>query len=247
MKKTYTISGMTCNSCKSTIHQNLNEIPEVESVEINLEKAEAIIFIKSNIEISKLQNVLPSKFNIEEKVADDSDALINEANIKSDHEKSKLQQLKPLLIILIYISVACVLMNYKNWNPSEAMLDFMGLFFIVFSFFKMLDLKGFPKSFRMYDPLAKRFPLYGSIYPFIETALGLMLLMRFEIKIALIITLIVLGITTIGVTKTLLANKSIRCACLGTVLKLPMTEATFIENIIMIIMAISMLGNYTVI
>ena len=140
MKKTYTISGMTCNSCKSTIHQNLNEIPEVESVEVNLEKAEAIIFMKSNIEISKLQNVLPSKFKIEEKVVNDYDALINEANIKSDKEKSKLQQLKPLFIILIYISVASVLMNFKNWNSSEVMLDFMGLFYIVFSFFKMLDL-----------------------------------------------------------------------------------------------------------
>ena len=74
-----------------------------------------------------------------------------------------------------------------------------------------------------------------------------MLLLRFEIKIALIITLIVLGITTIGVTKTLLDKKSIRCACLGTALKLPMTEATFIENIIMISMAISMLTNYTVV
>ena len=136
-------------------------------------------------------------------------------------------------------------MNYNNWNPSEAMLDFMGLFFIVFSFFKMLDLKGFPKSFRMYDPLAKRFPLYGSIYPFIETALGLMFLMRLEVRVALIITLVVLGITTIGVTKALLDKKSIRCACLGTVLKLPMTEATFIENMIMIVMAISMLVNYT--
>ena len=119
----------------------------------------------------------------------------------------------------------------------------MGLFYIVFSFFKMLDLKGFPESFSMYDPLAKRLPIYGWIYPFIETGLGLMLLMRFEIKIALIITLIVLGITTIGVTKTLLDKKSIRCACLGTALKLPMTEATFIENIIMIAMAISMLTN----
>ena len=176
----------------------------------------------------------------------DENSTINEAKIKSDQEKSKLQQLKPLLIILIYISVASVLMNFKNWNSSEAMLDFMGLFYIVFSFFKMLDLKGFPESFRMYDPLAKRLPIYGWIYPFIETGLGLMLLMRFEIKIALIITLIVLGITTIGVTKTLLDKKSIRCACLGTALKLPMTEATFIENIIMIAMAISMLTNYTV-
>jgi hypothetical protein len=123
------------------------------------------------------------------------------------------------------------------------MLDFMGLFYIVFSFFKMLDLKGFPESFRMYDPLAKRVPFYGKVYPFIETALGLMFLMRFEINVALIITLIVLGITTIGVTKTLLDKKSIRCACLGTALKLPMTEATFIENAIMIVMAILMLLN----
>ena len=74
-----------------------------------------------------------------------------------------------------------------------------------------------------------------------------MLLMRYEIKIALITTLIVLGITTIGVTKTLLDKKSIRCACLGTALKLPMTEATFIENIIMIAMAIAMLTNYSVV
>lgn len=247
MKKTYTIYGMTCNGCKSTIHQNLNNLTEVESVEVNLEKGEAIIFTKSNIDISKLQNALPSKFHIEEKLVDDSSALVNEPSIESDQEKSKLQQLKPLLIILIYISVASILMNFKNWNSKEVMLDFMGLFYIVFSFFKMLDLKGFPESFRMYDPLAKRLPIYGWIYPFIETGLGLMLLMRFEIKIALIITLIVLGITTIGVTKTLLDKKSIRCACLGTALKLPMTEATFIENIIMIAMAISMLTNYTVV
>jgi len=247
MKKTYTISGMTCNSCKSTIHKHLNEIPEIESVEVNLEKAEAIILMKSNINISKLQNALPSKFHIDEKMVDDFDALINQPSIESDQKKSKLQQLKPLLIILIYISVASVLMNFKNWNSSEVMLDFMGLFYIVFSFFKMLDLKGFPESFSMYDPLAKRLPIYGWIYPFIETGLGLMLLMRFEIKIALIITLIVLGITTIGVTKTLLNKKTIRCACLGTALKLPMTEATFIENIIMIAMAISMLTIYSVV
>jgi len=93
----------------------------------------------------------------------------------------------------------------------------------------------------MYDPLAKAIPAYAWVYPFIETALGLMFLMRFEIPIALVVTLVVLGITTIGVTKTLLDKKSIQCACLGTALKLPMTEATFIENAIMIVMAILLL------
>lgn len=238
---------MTCDSCKSTILQNLNELQEIEAVEVDRDKGEAIIFMTNNIEISKLQNALPSKFLISEKEIDNFSVSSNKSTLEIDQEQSKLQQLKPLLIILTYISVASILMNYKNWNSSEAMLDFMGLFYIVFSFFKMLDLKGFPESFRMYDPLAKRLPIYGRIYPFIETGLGLMLLMRYEVKIALIITLFVLGVTTIGVTKTLLDKKSIRCACLGTVLKLPMTEATFIENIIMIVMAISMLINHTVV
>ncbi len=238
---------MTCDSCKSTILQNLNELQEIEAVEVDRDKGEAIIFMTNNIEISKLQNALPSKFLISEKEIDNFSVSSNKSTLEIDQEQSKLQQLKPLLIILTYISVASILMNYKNWNSSEAMMDFMGLFYIVFSFFKMLDLKGFPESFRMYDPLAKRLPIYGRIYPFIETGLGLMLLMRYEVKIALIITLFVLGVTTIGVTKTLLDKKSIRCACLGTVLKLPMTEATFIENIIMIVMAISMLINYTVV
>ena len=123
------------------------------------------------------------------------------------------------------------------------MLDFMGLFYIVFSFFKMLDVSGFKTSFAMYDPIAKKVPFYGKIYPFIETSLGLLFLMRFEIDVALVITLVILGVTTIGVIKTLLDKKSIRCACLGTALKLPMTEATFIENAIMIVMAVLMLLN----
>ena len=65
--------------------------------------------------------------------------------------------------------------------------------------------------------------------------------MRFVILLAFIITIIILGITSIGVTKTLLDKKSIQCACLGTALKLPMTKATFIENSVMIVMAVMML------
>src|SRR5690606_32522561 len=97
------------------------------------------------------------------------------------------------------------------------------------------------ESFRMYDPLAKAIPAYGKIYPFLETILGLLFLMRIEIPLALITTIIILVITTFGVTKTLLDKKAIQCACLGTALKLPMTKATFIENSVMIIMAIIML------
>ena len=93
----------------------------------------------------------------------------------------------------------------------------------------------------MYDPIAKIFPLYGWIYPFIETLLGLLFLLRIQLFISLCATITILGITTIGVTRSLIDKSKIQCACLGTALKLPMTKATFIENFIMIIMALWML------
>ena len=243
MKHTYIISGMTCGGCKTSVEKNLNEIEGVINVFVDIQEGEAIITMNSHIATALLQKALPEKFKISKKV-ERKEAVIEDASFVSlEEEKSKLAQLKPLLIIIFYITTASILLNYKEWFLGEFMLDFMGLFYIVFSFFKMLDLNGFKMSFGMYDPIAKKVPFYGKIYPFIETLLGLMFLMRFEIDIALIVTLIILGVTTIGVTRALLDKKSIRCACLGTALKLPMTEATFIENAIMILMAVLMLLN----
>ena len=236
MKHTYNITGMTCNSCVASVADVLSKIDNVTSVDVSLEKSEARILMTEQIPIAVFESVLPSKYKISEK-GNHTTKLVND----SVKEKSKLQQLKPLLLIFIYLFSASFLINYKDWNTGETMLDFMGLFYIVFSFFKFLDLRGFPESFRMYDPLAKVLPSYGWIYPFIELALGIMFLLRIQITTALIITILILGLTTIGVTKTLLDKKSIRCACLGTALKLPMTEATFIENFIMLIMAVTML------
>lgn len=237
MKNTYQILGMTCNNCKNTVINYLKSIPEVKQVVINLEEKEAEISTENLIPIEKFKDVLPVKYTIALK--ENLKGTI--VNSQKKQKISKLKQLKPLFIILFYISVASVLLNYKNWQTQQAMLDFMGLFYIVFSFFKMLDLKGFATSFKMYDPLAKRITFYAKIYPFLETILGLFFLMRFQIDIAIITTIIILGITTIGVTQTLLSKKEIQCACLGTALKLPMTQATFIENAIMILMAITML------
>lgn len=243
MKHTYHIQGMTCEGCKASVEKSLTALENVTKVSVNLEKEEAEIMMSSHIPTEDLQKALSKKYTITEKATQNIFAAAQSMEMAQESPKSKLQQLKPLLLIIFYILSASILLHYKNWSWAAFMLDFMGLFYIVFSFFKMLDLKGFPESFSMYDPLAKRVPIYGKVYPFIETALGLMFLLRFEIQIALIITLIVLGITTIGVTKTLLDKKAIRCACLGTALKLPMTEATFIENAIMIVMAILMLIN----
>jgi len=240
MTHTYKVSGMTCNNCKASIQKYLSELENVTKVDVNLEKGEVEVSMTKHVSTEVLKNALPDKYQLSEKEIEMKSAPTETFDFE---EKIKWQQLKPLFLILLYISVASVLLHRQDWNMQDMMLDFMGLFYIVFSFFKMLDLKGFPDSFRMYDPLAKRVPIYAKIYPFIETILGLMFLLRFQVKIALVATIIILGITTIGVTKTLLDKRSIRCACLGTALKLPMTEATFIENAIMLVMATILLIN----
>lgn len=233
----YTVTGMTCDGCKIGVEDKLNRIPGVVNATVNLEKGEATIEMKTHISTGAFQNALGDKYKIYEK----NDMLA--MPVEEIEEKSEWRQLFSLFLIFGYITVAAVLINRNPWNGEGFMLDFMGLFYIVFSFFKMLDLKGFPDSFRMYDPLARKVPFYATVYPFIETVLGLLFLMRIETGVALWATLVILGITTIGVTKVLLDKKSIQCACLGTALKLPMTKATFIENTIMIVMAILMLAH----
>lgn len=239
MEVKYHVEGLTCGNCKTHVEKALVELNSVLKADVNLN--DKTVTLKSNeaIELSTLQNTLPEKYTISNIVGTDINTEPN-----TIQEQSKLQQLKPLFLILTYISVACILLHQDDWNIKEMMLDFMGLFLIVFSFFKMLDIKGFANTFSMYDPLAKLIPFYGRIYPFIETVLGLMFLLRFRTNIALMVTIIILGITTFGVTKTLLDKRQIKCACLGTALNLPMTEATFIENAIMIVMGVFMLVNY---
>jgi cation transport ATPase len=238
MTHTYTVTGMTCNNCIASIEKHLKSIDKVDKISIDLDTAEVHITMSAFISTEVFKAALPHKYSLSEKGDHNKFAPVAKQKV---NEKSKLIQLFPLFLIFGYITIGAVLMNNEPFNIQRFMLDFMGLFFIVFSFFKLLDLKGFRESFKMYDPLAKILPAYGWVYPFLELSLGILFLMRIQIPLALIMTLIILGITTIGVSKTLLTKKAIQCACLGTVLKLPMTKATFIENSIMIAMAIFML------
>ncbi|MGB0198713.1 MAG: heavy-metal-associated domain-containing protein [Flavobacteriaceae bacterium] len=226
MKQQFSIEGMTCGSCAQHIQTALETLPGVSDVAVSHKEGTARFESKTTITHAEVAEVLPSKY-----------ALVSDTAATP----SKVRQLFPLFLIFGYLVVATFLLHKDSFVINRALPDFMGLFFIVFSFFKFLDLKGFQQSFRMYDPLARSVSLYGWAYPFLELALGLMFLMRLELDVALWTTLAVLSITTFGVTKTLINKKQIQCACLGSALNLPMTEATFIENAIMIVMALFML------
>jgi hypothetical protein len=208
----------------------------VSAVEVDLENHRATLTMEQFIPVSSLQEVLRPSYTI-------ADAGVTTISARQPGDTSKWRQLRPLFLILSGIWVLALLLNSQTFQWSNIMLDYMGLFFIVFSGFKMLDLKGFSVAFAMYDPLAKRSRSYAKIYPFIELIMGVAFMLRLYVPILLVLTLLLLGITTIGVIRSLVSKQGIRCACLGTVLNLPMTEATFIENAIMLVMAIVMLLN----
>lgn len=236
MKYYYKIQGLTCNGCVNSVKVKLEETLPNQNINVLLKESKVIIEGDTTPDIEILKSVLPEKYTISEFSKNNSQSHL----LKS---ATKLSELKPLILIFGYVSLGSILMHIKSWDMVQFMIDFMGLFFIVFSFFKLLDLKGFTNTFKMYDPLAKKSALYAKVYPFIEVMLGLLFLFRFEVKLAIVITLFILTITTIGVTKTLRSKEEIQCACLGSVLKLKMTEATFIENTIMILMGVSLLLN----
>ena len=223
---------MHCSACVNKIKTALSSVEGVYKVDVDLASKGATITgtAQPDVLIQAVKDV-----GYEPLVFDNPQENPNIETV------SQIQELFPLFLIFFYIIVFSIIINRTNFQLDSFMYDFMGLFYIVFSFFKFLDYKNFPSSFSMYDPIAKTFPFYGWMYPFIETILGLLFLLRIQLFISLCVTITILGITTVGVTRSLMNKSNIQCACLGTALKLPMTKATFIENFIMIIMAVWMI------
>ena len=93
----------------------------------------------------------------------------------------------------------------------------------------------------MYDIVAAKWNGWGKIYPFVELALGIAYLINFAPFYTNIVTVVVLGVSSIGVIQSNLNKKKIKCACLGDVFNLPMSTVTIIEDLAMVGMGVWML------
>lgn len=149
----------------------------------------------------------------------------------------------PLLLILGYLLLACGLHEIATgyFSLPRAMRYFMGGFFLVFSFFKFLDLAAFATSYAMYDLLAARSRLYGYIYPFLELWLAINYLGDYFPLFTNIFTLVLMTFGTLGVVRSMRSGKKVRCACLGAVINLPVSVVTLTEDLLMATMAAVML------
>ncbi len=236
MTHTYQLTGMTCGGCEASVKNNLLKLPEVTSVEVSKDTQSATISMEKHIGIADLQNAIGgtgSKYQIT--AAHHSESI--------EQAKSWFDTYKPILLIFGYITLITILIQLGKSQVDfmEWMRHFMAGFFLVFSFFKFLDLKGFAESYAMYDVVAKPIPAWGYIYPFVELALGLAFCINFQPYLTNIATLIIMSVSIIGVLQSVLNKKTIQCACLGAVFNLPMSTVTIIEDALMIAMSGAML------
>ncbi len=233
MTHTYTITGMSCSSCEAKVKSSLLMLPDVTAANVSKKTQSATISMSKHISLAVLQQTLDKKYTI-------SPLQHNEA---AEQAKSWLSTYKPILLIFVYITGVAVIAGSNqhafHWMP--AMNIFMSGFFLTFSFFKMLDLKGFAESYAMYDVVAKKIKAWGYVYVFIELLLGIAYAINFNPVLTNIVTIIVMAISSIGVLQSVLNKRAIRCACLGAVFNLPMSTVTIIEGGLMIAMSTFML------
>lgn len=158
----------------------------------------------------------------------------HEAEQKAE-SKSWLATYKPILLIFFYITAVTLITGSSN--GMMWMNHFMAGFFLVFSFFKLLDLRGFADSYSTYDIVAKRWRGWAYVYAFVELGLGIAYLSSAATLPVAAITFIVMSISIVGVLQSVLNKRKIQCACLGAVFNLPMSTVTIIEDALMIIMS----------
>lgn len=179
---------------------------------------------------------------------------MNETNLESQREYgdedtaspelSFLETYSPLLIIVAAsFGAGFALYIESGFDIMRFMAGFMGLFLLILSLFKLFDLPGFVKGFSMYDFAAGRWPLYAYLYPFIELGLGLAYLSGVLPLLVNLLTAAVMLLGAAGILRVMVfkEKRDVLCACVGTVLKIPLGTISLLENCSMAIMAIVMI------
>jgi methylamine utilization protein MauE/heavy metal-binding protein len=152
----------------------------------------------------------------------------------------------PLITIIGIILLVALTIALQNFGTTPSFLPrfiayFMSGFFLVFSMFKLIDLKGFTAGYSTYDLLAKRVFAYGYVYPFIELFFGLAMILNYQNPALLYAEIIIMVFSGAGVVIQIAKHEKFQCVCLGTFLKVPLTKVTVFEDLGMALLAVVLL------
>lgn len=240
MTHAYSLQGLTCGSCVAKVKAALEHVAGVTHVGVNLAPQEATVTMSLHIPTATLAQAVSAAGAYT--LSDPSGLSI--AMEATDPAVEAKDSFLPIYLIFGYVAGVATLVQLMRggFDPMVWMAHFMAGFFLVFSFFKLLNVRGFAEGYATYDVVAKRIPAYGLVYPFIELSLGIAYLVAPMSSITNAVTLVVMGVSSIGVFQQVLKNSPFQCACLGTIFKLPLSKVTLVEDLLMVGMSIAMLA-----
>lgn len=234
-------TNLNCKACVAAVKPHLDADPSIARWEVDTADPDKVLTVEGEgIAAGTIEAaVARAGFRVTGEVPNAAAVAAQEAA----HDPSSATTYYSLALLIAFLVgiVGLAELRAGGFDWGRSMQNFMGAFFLAFSFFKLLDLRGFAESYRMYDVVARRFPAYGYGYPFIELLLGAAYLTGFWPVATNLATFAVMSVSAIGVIQSLLEKRKIRCACLGTVFNLPMSTVTLVEDAAMIAMAAIML------
>lgn len=235
----FIISGMTCGGCVARAKKAFESLEGVHEAHVQLEAPQARLSLEKPFTLEELQSALNAagSYTLSAVKPAPPVAASAPATAASSKERSFFETYKPLLLIVGLLLLVTGALQWGSWNGMEWMRHFMAGFFLVFSFFKLLNVKGFAESYRMYDWVAGAWPTWGYVYPFVELALGMAYLVDFLPFATNVITFVLMVLGAGSVIQSNLNKRKIQCACLGDVFNLPMSFVTIVEDGAMALMA----------
>jgi len=230
---------MHCANCVQKITDAIQRVDGVLKAHVTLAPPRAVVEMRHHVPDSQLNDAI-KKAGAYRLAGEQTPAEGPSATANAGTDSTSIF---PLVLIVAYLvgTVSLIGWTTRDFSLHSLMTWFMGGLFLIFSFFKLLDLNGFVDAYRSYDILAKASATWAYAYPFVELALGIGYVANWNSVILNSVTLVLMLIGSIGVLRALLRRSAIRCACLGTALKLPMTKVTLIEDLGMAAMAAIML------
>ena len=169
--QTFALTGLHCNACVDRITKAL--APLASGVSVSLSPMQVVLTntsatfetLKTAVEGAGQYTLLPD--SVPNQASNVPAAQLIRAQAAPENiaiEDAKLGWLStysPLLLIVAYILGGSVLVQIGGGGPGSVTLDetmryFMAGFFLVFSFFKLLDVQAFADAYSGYDLLADR-------------------------------------------------------------------------------------------
>ncbi|MBY0475510.1 MAG: glutaredoxin [Nitrosomonas sp.] len=151
---------------------------------------------------------------------------------------------KPVIAIFAVSFLMALAVSWETYGTVftvRAFEWFISVAMCLLAVQKLQDIESFSTMFLNYDLLARKWVLYGYLYPFGEALAGILMISGALVWLSSPIALFIGTVGAISVLKAVYIDKrELKCACVGGSSKVPLGFVSLTENLMMMAMGIWM-------